>query len=258
MLMHSALNLPYTTDAILMCVSIVAGIVDTIAGGGGIVTLPALLFFNVPPIYALSANRFQGLVGESVATYHFKRKANLSLNYILYPIMFALIGSSVGTLLVQHLHNQTLQIVVPLMLLFALSYFLLSGRLFKQSSKTLMKPMRFALIFGLAIGFYNGFFGPGTGSFWVLVFFLFQGLSLKDATVHGKPVNLAGNIASFIFFFSQGHIYWLIALSMAFGQIIGASVGARLVIHNGQKIIRPILTVVVLLMIAELIARSLG
>lgn len=245
-------------DVVLFFVAIIAGFVDTVAGGGGIVTLPALLFFNVPPIFALSTNRFQGLVGELTASYYFSRKGGLKLSAV-WPVMISAgVGSAVGTVLVQSLSNDFLQKIIPLLLLIVLSYSILSGRLFKSNAGRMLNPRTFALIFGLGIGFYNGFFGPGTGSFWVLAFFLFQGMSLQVATVHAKPANMAGNIVSFLFFLSAGHFLPVLALSMALGQFVGANIGARMVVFKGLSIIRPVLTIVVLLMTLELLLRALG
>ena len=244
-------------DSALFFVAFFAGAVDTVAGGGGLLTLPALLMAGLPPATALGTNRLQSCIGEFTATLHFLFSKQLGFYLLMLCVIFALIGASIGTISVQHISADHLRRWLPVCLLVVLAYSLFSGDIFKIKKRWFLSARFFAPLFGLTIGFYNGFFGPGTGSFWIIAFFLFAGLPLRESSMHAKPVNLAGNMASFCWFFHSGNIAFFIALVMAAGQIFGSSLGARLVIHKGAKIIKPIFVAVVLLMIVELLIREL-
>jgi uncharacterized membrane protein YfcA len=112
----------------------------------------------------------------------------------------------------------------------------------------------FSMIFGAGIGFYDGFFGPGTGAFFALAFVSMLGFSLKQATAHSKLLNMTSNLAALLFFMLGGHVVWSIGLVMASGQVIGASIGAHLVIRRGTALIRPLLVVVSIALTVKLVA----
>lgn len=226
------------------------------AGGGGIVTLPVMLSVGIPPLSALGTNRMQGAIGELVATRHFIRSGELDWRILLPVGLFALIGASCGTITVQLVHVAVLRKVIPILLLAAVVYSIFSGRLFIEQTKPRLSVLAFALLCGLCLGFYNGFFGPGVGSFWVVAFLFFMAMDLRRASMHAKPVNLVGNIVSFSWFASQGHVYYVAALALGAGQVVGASIGARLVIYKGAKFIKPVFITVVILIVVQLILKE--
>ncbi|OGT52511.1 MAG: hypothetical protein A3F17_05695 [Gammaproteobacteria bacterium RIFCSPHIGHO2_12_FULL_41_15] len=247
------IHLSFIYYCLLFFTAICAGLVDSISGGGGLVSLPVLLGIGLPPATALGTNRLQGGIGELVATLHYLKSGELALRPLFLPIFFVVIGSSVGTILIQKIPADTLRQWLPVLLLCVLVYLSFSGKLFRVVDKRRMHPSWFAVLFGLSIGFYNGFFGPGTGSFWVVVFILFMGMTARIATMAAKPINFCGNMASLFWFWQQLHVDWVAGAVMAVGQFIGASIGSRLVIHRGDKIVRPIFLLVVALMCVELL-----
>lgn len=240
---------------ILIATGCTAGLVDSIAGGGGLVVLPVLLGLGISPVMALGTVRFQALVGESVAIRRFVKHGGLKLSELIQPVIYAAIGSALGTILVQYLHADLLKKIIPVLLITFIAYSALSGKLF-QKPLVILPAQRFAIIFGLGIGFYNGFFGPGTGSLWFAVLLAFQGFSVKNAAMAAKVPNVTGNLFSVIFFALQLHIDITAGLLLALGQVIGANLGARLVIYQGVKIVRPIYMLVVTVMAIELITKA--
>jgi len=229
-----------------------AGLIDAIAGGGGLVALPVLLSTGVPPLSALGTNRLQSAVGEIVAMTHFLRSGQLKLKTVAWILFFVVIGSSIGTISVQTLHNQFLDKLIPFLLLALILYSLLSKRLFIQQEKPKLSPLWFAGIFGVAIGAYNGFLGPGTGAIWTSCFVFFLALDAQQAVMRTKPVNIMGNLISVFWFVLQDHVIYSIALAMAIGQILGASIGARLVLSRGSRFVQIAFFVVVILMTVNL------
>lgn len=229
-----------------------AGLVDAVAGGGGLIALPVLLSSGMPPLTALGTNRLQSCAGEMIAMGHFLQSGKLKLRSVLSCLLFVIIGSSIGTIAVQAIHNATLTKIIPFLLLLLILYSVLSRRLFVQQETPRLSPLWFAAIFGIFIGAYNGFFGPGTGAIWTTCFIFFLALDAQQAVMRTKPVNIAGNIASVFWFVLQGHVMYSVALTMALGQIFGASIGARLVLTRGTKLIRIVFIIVVILMTVNL------
>lgn len=240
---------------ILIVTGFTAGVVDSVAGGGGLVVLPVLLGLGVPPVTALGTTRFQALIGESVAIRRFVKHGGLKLSALVQPLIYAGIGSALGTVLVQCIQVELLKKIIPILLISFIAYSALSGKLFNKPIIKLPEQ-RFAILFGLGIGFYNGFFGPGTGSLWFAAFLAFQGISIKNAAMSAKVPNVIGNLVSVLVFSSQLHIAIIAGVLLALGQVIGANLGARLVIHQGAKIVRPIFMIVVTVMAIELITKA--
>ena len=229
-----------------------AGLVDAVAGGGGLIALPVLLSSGMPPLVALGTNRLQSSAGEIIAMGHFLHSGKLKLRTVVSCILFVIVGSSIGTIAVQTIHNSTLTKMIPFLLLLLILYSLISQRLFVQQEKPKLSTLWFAAIFGIFIGAYNGFFGPGTGAIWTSCFIFFLALDAQQAVMRTKPVNIAGNLVSVFWFMLQGHVLYSVALTMALGQIFGATIGARLVLTRGNRFIRIAFIIVVLLMTINL------
>ena len=240
---------------ILIATGFTAGLVDSIAGGGGLVVLPVLLGLGITPVMALGTVRFQALIGESVAISRFVKQGGLEVSTLIRPMIFAAVGSALGTALVQCLQAELLKKMIPVLLMCFIAYSALSGRLFQKPILQLPEQ-RFAIIFGLGIGFYNGFFGPGTGSLWFAALLAFQGFSVKQAAMSAKVPNVIGNLISVIVFSTQLHVVLAVGLLLALGQVLGANLGARLVIRQGVKIVKPIFMVVVTVMAIELMFKA--
>ena len=237
---------------LLFVIATLAGFIDAIAGGGGLITIPALLAVGMPPTMALGTNKLQSCGGSFSASWYFIRRKAVNLREIMELILFTFVGAVLGTLLVQQMDTGFLKKILPF-LIFAIGiYFLLTPKLGESDKKQRVSYWRFALTAGLGIGFYDGFFGPGTGSFLSLAFVLLLGFNLAKATAHAKVLNFTSNIACLIFFVIGGQVIWSVGFTMLVGQFLGARLGARMVLTKGQKLIRPMVVVVAFIMATKL------
>jgi uncharacterized protein len=241
--------------ALLFATGLLAGFVDSIAGGGGLISVPALMFAGLDPVQALATNKVQGSVGTLSSSIHFMRHGQVDPRNMLPAILCSFVGAALGALVLQTLDPSLLRYIVPVLLVGAALYFLLSPRLSDIDAQARFTPWVFALTAGFGIGFYDGFFGPGTGSFFAIACVTLLGHGLKRATAHTKVLNLAGNLGSLLFFILGGHIVWLAGGAMAAGQVLGARLGAGTVVKHGAKIVRPMLVVISLAMTASLLLR---
>jgi uncharacterized membrane protein YfcA len=224
----------------LFFVAALAGWVDTIAGGGGLIVLPTLMFVGLPPVQALATNKCQGFVGTLTATLTLYVNKRLNPKGLLLLMLYTAIGAALGTLLIQVVDTQWLNWAVPVLLLFVAGYFLSVPNLGEIESAPKMSESKWAKTFVPFIGFYDGFFGPGTGSFFAASGVLARGKTLIDATVIAKPLNFTSNIVSLVLFAFGGQVVWLVGVVMMVGQVIGAILGAHSIYWGGAKLIRPI------------------
>jgi len=239
---------------ILFFVAIIAGIVDAIAGGGGLITVPALLLAGIPPFYALGVNRLQAVIGETTSFLTFLAHKQLSTKGLLVGVISTAIGAILGSYSISLFSENNLKILLPILMLAITAYAVFSKRLKSTTnSKAKIDTHRFMILFGLIIGFYNGFFGPGTGSLWMVSFVILLGFTIKQASMSTKPLNLIGNIISLIFFIGLGYVDYQLGLIMGAGQIVGSIIGSKIVISNGDKIVRPVFISVTLIMTVKLI-----
>lgn len=230
----------------LFAVGLVAGFVDSIAGGGGLITIPILLNLGLPPQVALGTNKLQATFGSGSATWHYARAKTVSVTDCVRGFAFCFIGAALGTLAVQHLDPLLLKRAIPVLLLAVGLYMFLKPELGARDLHPRFPRASFDLLFGLGLGFYDGFFGPGTGTFWAMAYMLGLGFNLTRATGYSKVMNFASNLSS-LGFFLLGHNVWFAAgLLMGAGQLVGAQVGARLVIAKGTRFIRPVFLCAVL------------
>lgn len=225
-----------------------AGFVDAVAGGGGLMTVPMLLATQMPPSLVLGTNKIQSSCGTTLATIHYARSGLLRWKSVLPGILATAVGAGLGTFTVSHLNSNILQRSIPVLLFAIAAYTALRPDLGKVSRPARMPMIAFALLFGSLLGFYDGFFGPGTGAFWALACVTLAGFDLLKATAYSKAMNLTSNLASAAVFVALGKVHWGIAVTMAGGQVLGGYWGARTAVHGGVRLIRPIfLTMVILL-----------
>lgn len=247
------MDLELSTILVLSLCSIIAGFIDSIAGGGGLLTIPALLSVGIPPAQALATNKLQSSFGSFSSSFYFLRRGYIDLKLIRNAILFTFIGSACGTLLVQQIDPSSLKQAIPFMLIGFALYFIFSPHIGDEDRQQRMNFFLFSLLVGLVVGFYDGFFGPGTGSFLAISFVALAGFNLAKATAYSKLLNFTSNIASLIFFMLGGKILWQVGLIMGVGQFIGARLGSKMVVSKGSKIIRPLLVVMSLVMSARLL-----
>jgi uncharacterized membrane protein YfcA len=230
--------------SILFFVGILAGIIDTIAGGGGLITIPTLLFTGMPPATALATNKLQSVFGTFTASIYFIRKKMINLKDMKLMIIIAFCSSILGGWALLKIDSSLLIKIVPILLILIGIYFLLSKDIGKVEKHKIVSTILFTFTFIVIISFYDGFFGPGTGSFFTIAFIYLLGNNMQQATAQTKILNFATNLGSLLIFSFLGKIYLLIGLIMGFGQTIGAIIGAKLVISKGQKLIRPVVVII--------------
>lgn len=241
---------------LLFLAGLFAGTVDAIAGGGGLISLPVLLSIGMPPHIAFGTNKLQGMIGTFVATLKYYRHGYISLKKIYSGIAFGLLGGIAGSVAAQVMSSDILRKIIPIFLFIILIYTVCSPRMGLKDNKPKMNEFIFYLIFGFALSFYDGFLGPGTGSFWVFALTFFLGFNLIKATAYTKVFNLNSSFIAMICFAIGGNIDYRVGLVMAAGQIIGGRLGAHLAISKGARVIRPIFLGVVSLTISTLIYKS--
>lgn len=244
-----------TWDVILLLFSagLSAGFIDAIAGGGGLISVPALFWAGLPPQMALGTNKMQATWGTLMAVRKYARAGFVSWPQVRLAVLVTFIFACLGTWTVTQVSNEVLKKIVPWMLLGIAIYVLLSPGLGKTHARARLSLTSFALLCGSVIGFYDGFFGPGTGTFWALACISLLGLELTRATAFTKVVNLASNIASLIVFVAYGRINYPIAAAMIAGQLIGGRLGASMAIRHGAPFIRIIFIGVVFAMVIKLL-----
>lgn len=238
---------------LLFGVGLVAGFVDSIAGGGGLITLPTILSLGGDPQIALGTNKLQATFGSASATWHYSKAGAVDLKDCWRGCLFTFLGAIVGTLGVRQIGPNTLKVVIPLLLIAVAVYSLRNPNLGDRETKPRFERHRFDLLFGLALGFYDGFFGPGTGTFWTMAFVLALGFNLTRATAYTKAMNLASNVCSVLIFAGAGQVNYLAGTVMGTGQLIGARFGSRMVLTRGTKFIRPVFITVVLVLTVKLL-----
>ncbi|PWC33638.1 TSUP family transporter [Azospirillum sp. TSO35-2] len=238
---------------LLFLLGAVAGFVDSIAGGGGLLTIPGLLAAGISPAEALATNKLQSSFGSLSATVKFVRRGEVHPGAMRTMIACTFVGAATGAILVQMLDSSFMRDVIPILLIGIAIYLLLSPKAGELDAHQRIGEHAFALSVGTGIGFYDGFFGPGTGTFFAIAFVSLLGHNLRKATAHTKVLNLTSNLASLLFFIAGGHVLWIVGLLMGVGQFIGAQAGAHMVIRNGARVVRPMLVVASVVITAKLV-----
>ena len=243
---------------LLFLTGLVAGFVDSIAGGGGLITLPVLLSFGLDPQHALGTNKLQATFGSASASWHYARAKTVSLKDCTRGFLLSLAGAALGTLAVRQLDPSFLKRAIPVLLISVAIYTLLKPGLGAADLHPRMARGVFDLTFGLLLGFYDGFFGPGTGTFWTMAYMLGLGFNMTRATGYAKVMNFASNVSSLAFFLLGSNVCFAAGLTMGVGQMLGARIGAGMVITRGTKFIRPVFISVVFALTLKLLYDAYG
>lgn len=238
---------------LLFLTGLAAGFVDSIAGGGGLITLPVLLNLGLPPQDALGTNKLQATFGSGSATWHYGRAGLIDFRACVAGILFTAVGAGAGTWLVREVKPDLLRQIIPWLLVGIAAYLLFQPKVGEKDLHPRMPSGSFHVVFGILLGFYDGFFGPGTGAFWALAYMLCLGFNLTRATAHTKVMNFTSNFISLAVFLAGGHAHIGAGLCMGAGQLLGARLGTGVVVKRGTKLIRPLFIVVVLAITARLL-----
>ena len=239
---------------LLFFAALFAGFIDSIAGGGGLITVPALMLAGLTPIQSLGTNKLQSLFGSASATLAYARAGQVNLRSQMPMALMSGVGSILGALLATVLPGDWLRIAMPVMLIAIAVYFAFKRGLNDQDRHARMTPFLFTLTFVPVIGCYDGLFGPGTGSFFMLGFVSLAGFGLLKATAHTKLLNFASNVGGFLVFLLSGVVIWKAGLVMGAGQFLGAQIGSRLAVRGGAKVIRPLLVITCIGLAIKLLA----
>ena len=226
---------------LLAVAGFVAGFIDSIAGGGGLITVPALLLAGLSPVEALGTNKLQSVFGSGSATYAYGAAGLVDVKRQLPSAALAFLGSIAGALLATVLPGEWLRAVLPAMLVVIALYFAFKPDMGDVDRAQRISPFLFGVTIVPLIGFYDGLFGPGTGSFFMLAFVALAGYGVLKATAHTKLLNFASNVGSLLFFSAAGVVVWKVGLVMGAAQFLGARLGARLAMKNGARLIKPLL-----------------
>lgn len=243
---------------LLFAAGLSAGFIDAIAGGGGLISVPALLAAGLPPQIALGTNKMQSTWGTLMAVRKYAQAGLVSWPQVRLTVLVTFVFACFGAWAVTQVSNEVLKKIVPWMLLGIALYVLLSPGLGRAAARARLGLVAFAWLAGGVLGFYDGFFGPGTGTFWTLVVVSLLGLELTRATAFTKVVNLTSNMASLLVFVITARVDYRIAAVMIAGQLIGGRLGARMAIKHGAGFIRVIFIAVVFAMVIKLLWNQLA
>lgn len=246
-----------TTALILLpLAATVAGFVDTLAGGGGLITVPALLLAGLPPLNALATNKVQGSIGTLTASVLLMRKGLLKPAQLKTPLLYCTLAAVLGTVLVQFLPAVWLSRIVPLVLLIIALYFLLAPNAGQIEARPRLQAHLYQRLVLPIIAFYDGLIGPGTGSFFCWAGVALRGQTLLTATAHAKAFNFMSNLASVAVFVLGGKVLWDIGLCMMLGQMLGAGLATVVMVNKGSMLIRPMIVAVCFIMLLRLWANA--
>lgn len=232
------MELSYEILVFLLFAAMLAGCIDAIAGGGGLIALPAMLMCGVPPVAAIATNKLGGVGGTLSASLHFIKTGDVQIKNMLGMMSMTFLGALIGGIALTQIDSSFLAVIIPFLLIGFSIYFIFSPNLGELDREKRISPLAYTLVIATVVGFYDGFFGPGTGSFFAISLVLLLGFNLVKATAHTKVLNFCSNFAALLYFIYDGHILWDIGAVMFIGQVIGAKVGAKLVLAKGRMLIK--------------------
>ena len=250
------LTLTWQMFAIVCPLVFLAGFVDSIGGGGGLISLPAYILAGLPSHLAIGTNKLSSACGTCVSVFRFIREKLVNWRLGVVTIAAAIAGSFVGARVSLYTDENILKyVMIPVLCIAA--FFVLNRRLFgnadKESDEITGRTYVIAVIASLVIGFYDGFYGPGTGTFLIICLNVFGHLSVKKANAQSKIINLTTNLTSLTVFILGGQVMWAIGLAGAVCNMLGNYLGSKLAITKGAKITRPIIITVLVILAVKIL-----
>lgn len=243
---------------LLFLVGLIAGFLDTLVGGGGLITIPALMMTGVPPIYALGTNKLQSSMGSGTAAAMMFLRKKIQWQQVWPLMIMAFIGSLVGSVAVQYLDTDVLEWLIPLVVLLIAIYFMTSHTRGLEGSEAKLSRQQYGLSAVPGVGFYDGMFGPGTGSFFVLAGVALRGEEIVQATATAKALNFATNFAALLIFIAYAKIIWTLGLAMMLGQTIGANIGARTLLRINPLLLKYLVIAMCVVMLTVWFFKEFG
>lgn len=250
------MDITFKTFLIICPLLFLAGLVDAIGGGGGLISLPAYLIAGLPPHMAVATNKLSSACGTSLATARFIKNGLVDFRLAIPTAVAALLGSSLGAN-ASLLLNEEIMLYIMLAVLPLCAFFVFNKKLFRDGDRDRLEPnlktYGIMSLCSLVIGFYDGFYGPGTGTFLIIAFTVFAKLSIRTANAHAKVINLTSNITSLVVFILNGQVLFTIGIAAALCNMLGGYLGAGLVMKNGSRIVKPSIILVLVLLAVKLL-----
>ncbi len=242
--------------AIVCPMLFLAGLVDAIGGGGGLISLPAYLLAGLPVHSAIATNKLSSACGTALATGRYIRKGLVNFRVAVPTVFAAVLGSSLGARLSLEV-SETVMKYILLAILPLAAFFVLNRHLFQDEGKHMAKADRKTLVictvFAFFIGMYDGFYGPGTGTFLIIAFAVFAKMTVSSANAQAKVIHLTSNITSLTVFLLNGQVLIPLGIAAAVCNMAGSWIGSGLAVAKGAKIVRPVIMLVLLLILAKII-----
>ncbi len=232
-----------------------AGFVDSIGGGGGIISLPAYMFAGVPTHMAIATNKLSSSLGTAITVGRFIKERLIDLKLAIPTVICAMIGSSLGAKLSLGVDEKLLGIIL-IPVLFIAAFLVINKNMFKEDGADNVINRRTYLVGCLAalfIGGYDGFYGPGTGTFLIIAFHVFAKLDTKLSNAQAKAINLTTNVSSLVVYVFGGQVIWALGIAAAISNMVGNYFGSKLAVTKGSRITRPIIIVVLGLLLVKII-----
>ena len=252
------MTVTFQTFLIVCPLLFLAGFVDSIAGGGGLISLPAYLFAGLPIHMAIATNKFSSTFGTALATARFIKQRLVKIKIAIPSAICGIAGSTIGARLSLLVSEDVLKFML-LGVLPAAAFCVLNKKLFKTTNdknaateynrKTLIVAVAAAFI----IGIYDGLYGPGTGTFLIIAFTVFAGMSAASANAHTKVINLSTNVAALVVFVLNGQVLFTVGIAAAACNMLGNYIGSGLVMTAGSKIVKPVIIIVLILLLLKII-----
>ena len=249
------MNLTLASFAIVCPMLFLAGVVDAIGGGGGLISLPAYLFAGLPVHQAIATNKLSSACGTTLSTARFLKNGLINLKLALPAVAAAFVGSSMGARLSLKVSEDVMKYIL-FFVLPAAAFVVLNRHLFRdggKETKTDRRTVIVCILSALVIGAYDGFYGPGTGTFLIIAFTVFAKMSVSAANAQAKVINLTSNITSLAVFLLNGQVVLLLGLAGAVCNMAGNWLGSGLAITRGAKIVRPVILVVLALLMIKIL-----
>lgn len=249
-------ELSLTTYLIVCPLVFFAGLLDSIAGGGGLISLPAYLFAGIPPINAVATNKLSSSCGSVIANIRYIKNKSIDFGLILPTVPAAIIGSALGAQLVLRINEVYIKYILVIALPIVAFFLLFKKNTLETASVISISRSRqliLAMLVAFVFGMYDGFYGPGTGTFLVLALTGIAKMDVKKATGNTKCINLASNLAALSTFLLHGKVLILLGIPAALFNIAGNYIGSGLVLKNGTKIVKPIILVVLVMLFGKVV-----
>lgn len=245
--MESLQDITISWIIVFVITGFIAGYIDSIAGGGGMIQVPVLLYSGIPPVFVLATNKMASLFGTLMATIKYFLSKKISMKIVSIAIIPCLIASYIGSKLVMYIPDEIIKWAILVAIPIALFFLLKKSKDIKEEDTKLTNKN--IVLATAPIGFYDGILGPGTGTYMTIAMKKFLHIDYIIATASTKPLNLATNVGSAIAFVMAGKVLWMIAIPMAIANMLGSYVGTHFAIKGGEVFIKKVLIFVLIFML---------